>query len=79
MYYEKEISCIPQIYFCLVVEVEFKLSASLSENNFCKIDVISAKTQCNITEKKYGFSHEYFCHTAFAKLRLRTFFSENNF
>ena len=27
-----------------VVEVELRLSAFLSEHNFCKIDVISAKT-----------------------------------
>jgi len=58
MHYEKEKSCISQKYFCHAVEVELRLSASLSENNFCKIDVISAKTQCNMTEKNYGFLHK---------------------
>ena len=69
IHYDKEKSCISQKNFCHAVEVELRLiSASFSGNNFCKIDVISAKTQSNMTEKKYGFSHEYFCHTAFAKL-----------
>ena len=61
------------------VEVEWRLSAFLSENSFCKIDVISAKTPCIMTEKKYWFSQKYFCHAAFEELSLIAFFSENNF
>ena len=48
-----------------VVEVEFRLSAFLSEHNFCKIDVISAKT----VEKSYSD----FFHTTPAELRQSTF------
>ena len=61
----------------LVVELELRLSAFLSENNFCKIE---AETQCIMTEKKYWFSQKYFCHAAFKESSLIiAFFSENNF
>ena len=63
----------------LAVEEELRLSAFLSENNFCKINVISAKTQYIMTEKTYWFSQKYFYHAAFVELSLSEFFSENSF
>ena len=56
-----------------------ELSAFLSVNSFSKKDVISAKTQCIMTEKKYWFSQKYFCPAAFEELILMASFSENNF
>ena len=67
--------------FCHSAETKLRLNALLSENNFCKIYVISAKSQCIMTEKSIG-SHKnisVMCHAAFAELRLSAFFSENNF
>ena len=61
----------------LAVEVELRLGAFLSENNFCKIDVISAKSQSIMTEKKYWFSLKYFYLAAFVDLSLSAFFSKN--
>ena len=37
------------------VEVKLRLGAFLSENDLCKIDIISAKTHCIMSEKKYWF------------------------
>ena len=48
-----------------------------SENNFCKVDVISVKIGCIMTQEKSGVSH--FSHTTAAELRHSTFFFENSF
>ena len=51
---------------CHVAILELRLSAFYSENNFCKEDVISVKTRCIMTEKKYYhlyFYVENFHHT----------------
>ena len=41
-----------QKYFCNVAFEKLSLIAFFSENNFCKIDVISVPTQYIMTEKK---------------------------
>ena len=66
---------------CHTAETKLRLNALLSENNFCKMYVISAKSQCIMTEKSIGFHKNIsvMCHAAFAELRLSAFFSENNF
>ena len=50
-----------QKYLCHAVFAKFILSLFFSENNLCKVDVISVKNGCMMTKGKYGFSH--FCHT----------------
>ena len=58
---------------CHAAFAVLRLSTFFSENNFCKIDVISVKTQCVMTEKQKNL-----CHAVFVKLRLSLFFSDNN-
>ena len=62
-----------------VVEVELRLNSFLSENNFCKIDVISAKTQCIMTEKSISFHRNISVMQHIVDLILSAFFSGNNF
>ena len=38
---------------CHAAILELRLSDFYSENNFCKVDVISVETRCIMTEKKY--------------------------
>ena len=64
---------------CHAAILELRLSAFYSENNFCKEDVISVKTRCIMTEKKFRFSQKYLCHAALGKSGLSLFFSDNNF
>ena len=44
----------------------------------CKVDVISVKTRCIMTEKKYRFSQNHLYHAIFGRLRLSLFFSDND-
>ena len=61
-----------QKYLCRAALGKSGLSLFFSDNNFCKVDIISAKTRSIMTEAKYGFSH--FCHTTAAELRQIAYF-----
>ena len=63
-----------EIYLCHAALA--RLSLVFSDNNFCKVELISVKSGCIMTEEKYVFSH--ICCTAAAELRQSALFSEIN-